>query len=38
VDISHLKRLWAFQERVAARPAVQKALHDEAKAAAGLPV
>jgi len=38
VDISQLKRLWAFQARVAARPAVQEALRDEAKAAAGLPV
>lgn len=38
MDIGHLKRLWAFQERVAARPAVQKAMRDEANAAAGLPV
>jgi glutathione S-transferase len=37
VSIGHLKRLWAFQERVATRPAVQKSLRDEANAAAELP-
>ncbi len=34
VDIGHLKHLRAFQDRVAARPAVQAALRDEATAAA----
>ncbi|MPZ32005.1 MAG: glutathione S-transferase [Rhodospirillales bacterium] len=38
VNISHLKKLWAFQDRVAGRPAVQAALLDEAAAAAGRPL
>ncbi len=35
VEIGHLANLWAFQDRVAARPGVQAALRDEANAAAG---
>ncbi len=34
VNIDHLKNIWSFQGRVAARPAVQAALRDEAAAAA----